>query len=205
MNSKPLEQRDVAIFADDETTEVRYAEGTGEQPHRFVGMIPFMSLSQNLGGFKERLMPTAFRSTLSSGSDIRALADHDSTKLLGRTSNGTLRVAETEKGLAVEVDMPDTSYARDMRELVKRRDIRGLSFGFSVKKDGQRFIKEGGLTVRELHDVHLSEVSIVGQPAYPDTTVAVRAAVIDPEVMQHVERPNFNRCSVLLRRALIEV
>lgn len=200
---KQLETRFVSLFGSDDATELRLTEGGGEQPHRFVGLIPFQTLSVDLGGFKERLMPTAFRSTLSSGADIRALADHDSTKLLGRTSNSTLRVAETDKGLAVEIDIPDTSYGRDVRELVRRRDIRGLSFGFKVRQSGQRFVKEGGLTIRELHDIDLKEVSIVSQPAYQDTAVALRSAQIDPTVMQEITRPNYSRAATLLRRSLL--
>ena len=198
-----LETRFVSLFGSGDGTELRLTEGGGEQPHRFVGLIPFNSLSVDLGGFKEKLMPTAFRSTLSSGADIRALADHDSTKLLGRTSNSTLRVAETDRGLAVEIDMPDTSYARDMRELVKRRDIRGLSFGFKVRQHGQKFTKEGGLAVRELHDIDLKEVSIVSQPAYADTAVALRSAQIDPSVMRQLARPNYSRAATLLRRSIL--
>jgi len=186
---KNIEIRDVYLFAGSSTAadlELRFTEGTPEQPHRFVGVIPYNSLSADLGGFKEKLMPTAFRSTLASGSDIQALASHDPDKLLGRTSNSTLRVAHTDKGLAVEVDLPDTSYARDMRELVKRGDVNGLSFGFNVKKDGQRFVKEGGQTIRELHDVNLREVSIVSRPAYPETSLSIRSLNIDPAVLAEI-------------------
>jgi hypothetical protein len=131
---------------------------------------------------KERIMPSAFRTTLSSGADILGLANHENEKLLGRTSNRTLRVTETNKGLAVEIDMPDTSYARDLIELVKRGDIKGLSFGFRVRQNGQKFTKDSGVTIRELHDVDLREVSIVSQPAYPETSLALRSAELDEEV-----------------------
>lgn len=178
-----LETRNVTLFGPD---GIELRVGEGETPHRFVGTIPFLSLSQDLGGFKERLMPTAFKSSLASGQDIRALVDHDAAKLLGRTSNGTLRVAPGEKGLAVEMDLPDTSYGRDIRTLVARRDIRGLSFGFKVREGGQRFLKEGGLTVRELHDIDLREISVVSLPAYADTDVAIRSAVIDPSVIEEL-------------------
>lgn len=199
-----LEQRDVSLFADDQATELRYTEGTAEQPHRFVGTIPYGTLSHDLGGLKERIMPTAFCTSLSNGADIRALADHDSTKLLGRTSNGTLRVVHTDKGLGVEIDMPDTSWARDVRELVRRKDVRGLSFGFVVRKNGHKFTKEGGMTVRELHDVDLREVSIVSQPAYPDTSVALRSAELALQGSSGVERPNASRCGTQLRRLLVQ-
>ena len=66
--------------------------------------------------------------------------------------------------------------------LVRRGDIKGMSFGFKVRPNGQRFVKENGLVVRELHDVDLREVSVVSLPAYADTTVATRSARIDTAV-----------------------
>lgn len=204
MESKQLETRFVSLFGTADGTELRLSEGTGEQPHRFVGLIPFNSLSVDLGGFKERLMPTAFRSTLAGGADIRALVDHNAEKLLGRTSSATLRVAETDKGLAVEIDVPQTSYGNDLRELVRRKDVRGLSFGFRVRQNGQRFTKEGGQTIRELTDIDLREVSVVSTPAYADTTLALRSAVIDPDVAKEIARPNWSRCATRLRNSLVE-
>lgn len=200
-----LETRFISLFGNDASTELRLTDAVGEQPPRFIGVIPFNSLSVDLGGFKERLMPTAFRSTLLSGNDVRALADHDPAKLLGRTSNQTLRIMETGDGLTVEIDLPDTSYARDIRELVRRKDIRGLSFGFKVNKDGQKFIKEAGQMIRELTDIDLKEVSIVSQPAYADTAVALRSAKIDPDIMRQLARPHFDRCSTAFRRVLVAI
>ena len=187
-----LELRHLSLFPDQQQ-ELRIGEG--ETPNRFVGVIPYGTLSVDLGGFKERITPTAFTTTVKGGGDVRALVDHDNGKLLGRTSNNTLRIVETPAGLSVEVDVPDTTYARDLRELVRRRDVRGLSFGFKVREGGQRFIKEGGFTIRELTDIDLREVSVVSLPAYQDTSVAIRSAQIDTAVMNFLNlkshRPNF--------------
>jgi HK97 family phage prohead protease len=174
-----LETRDLTLFGID-PSELRFGEE--ETPNRFVGLIPFGTLSVDLGGFKERIAPSAFTTTIKGGSDVRALVDHDPSKLLGRSSNSTLRVLETAAGLAVEIDVPNTSYANDLCELVKRRDVRGLSFGFKVREGGQRFVKEGGLTIRELTDIDLREVSVVSSPAYHDTTVSIRSAEIDAAI-----------------------
>lgn len=197
-----LETRYVSLFDSGDSAEVRLCPG--ETPNRFVGVIPFHCLSCDLGGFKERIMPRAFSTTITSNADVRALYDHQGSFLLGRTSNGTARIAENEKGLAVEIDIPDTSYGRDVKELVRRRDVRGLSFAFRVRENGQRFLKEGGLTIRELLDVDLKEVSVVGSPAYSDTTVALRSAQIDPAVMREISRPRVSRCETLIRRALVQ-
>ena len=68
----------------------------------------FDSLSQNLGGFVERVAPGAFRSTLNQA-DVRALFNHEPDHLLGRSGNGTLRLSEDERGLRYEVDLPATT------------------------------------------------------------------------------------------------
>lgn len=162
--------------------EVRAAEG--DKPARLVGYAAvFNSLSADLGGFKERLVKGAFRGAVANGIDVRALVDHDSTKLLGRTSNGTLRIAEDEVGLRVEIDMPPTTYANDVMALVNRRDVKGMSFGFRVPNGGQRFVKEGGQTIRELTAVDLKEVTVTSRPAYDATSVYVRVA---PDVLTEV-------------------
>jgi HK97 family phage prohead protease len=161
--------------AEDDALAVR---ADADKPNRLVGYAAvFNSLSADLGGFKERVVPGAFKNAVTSNVDIRALVDHDSTKLLGRTSNGTLRVSEDAVGLRVEIDLPDTSYAADVKSLVARKDIRGMSFGFRVPEGGQRFTKEGGHTVRELTNIDLREVTVTSIPAYADTSIYVR---VDP-------------------------
>jgi HK97 family phage prohead protease len=161
--------------ADSSALDVRAESG---QPTLLVGYAAvFNSLSANLGGFKERLLPGSFKASIAANADIRALVDHDSTKLLGRTSNGTLRVMEDAVGLRIEILLPDTSYANDVRNLVGRKDIRGMSFGFRVPEGGQRFIKEGSQIIRELSSVDLREVTVTSIPAYADTSVYVR---VDP-------------------------
>jgi HK97 family phage prohead protease len=199
------EIRYLSLFGPDGTGEVRFGEG--EQANRLVGLIPVNSLSQDLGGFRERLQPTAFRSTLSAGSDVLALVDHSREKLLGRSSNGTLRLAETAAGLEVVIDMPNTSYANDMRELAKRGDLGGLSFAFKVRQGGQRFSREGGQTIRDLTDIDFKEISVISaHPAYKDARVALRCANIDPEALkqaQEILHPNLSRCGTAFRRCLV--
>ena len=122
--------------------------------------------------FEEIVMPGAFTETLKR-SDVRALFDHDSGRLLGRASNGTLRLKEDKRGLAVEIDLPDTSDGRDIGELVKRGDLDGMSFGFSVTHDEWDETKTP--QVRRIHAVELFEVSAVTFPAYVDTALALRS------------------------------
>lgn len=186
-------------FTSDDAIEVR--AGQGDAPNMLVGYAAvFNSLSADLGGFMERIMPGAFKGAIAGGTDIRALVDHDSSKLLGRTSNNTVRVAEDAKGLRVEVDLPDTTYARDVKALVARKDVRGMSFGFRVPDGGQRFTRENGQHIRELTSVDLREVTVTGSPAYGATSVQIR---VDPSVQRHIAeesaRPLYARCKGLFR------
>lgn len=198
-----LETRVVTLFGTDEASELRIAP---ETPNRLVGYAAvFNSLSADLGGFKERIKPGAFNQSLTGGGDIRALVDHDSSKLLGRTSSGTLRIGEDERGLRVEIDLPDTSHARDVLSLVKRRDVRGMSFGFRVREGGQRFTKEAGQTIRELSAIDLREVTVTSIPAYADTSLNVR---VDPAIAKQVAaensgRPQWSDRMALLRNTLV--
>ena len=188
-----------------EPIEIRAAEG--DNPARLIGYAAvFHSLSADLGGFKERVIPGAFKAALSNGQDIRALVDHDPYKILGRTSAGTLRLAEDAKGLRVEIDLPDTSYARDLMESVKRRDIRGMSFGFRTLPNGDRFTKEGNLVVRELTNLDLREVTATSLPAYGATSLSLR---VDPGVAARIAataaRQELAKRQAALRHLLAEL
>lgn len=121
--------------------------------------------------FTERIAPGAFTRTLKSKNDIRAYVNHDDSRLLGSTRAKTLRIEDRAEGGWVEIDLPDTTDGRDIRTLVARGDITGMSFGFSTVKD--EWSADGGQ--RTLKEVRLHEVSVVtSQPAYPSTTASVR-------------------------------
>lgn len=130
----------------------------------------FNSLSNDLGGFREQIAPGAFKRSLESKADIRALFNHDPSKVLGRTKNGTLRLSEDDKGLRMEIDLP--KWAEDVRESIKRGDIDQASFGFRVIKDSWE--TRDGEKIRTLEDVELIEVSPVTFPAYPETQLQAR-------------------------------
>lgn len=135
--------------------------------------IVFNALSLDLGGFREMIAPEAVDRALNDGADVRALFDHDSGKVLGRTRAGTLTLRKDSKGLRaiVEPDL-EISYARDLVRSVARGDISGMSFGFRVLSDAWDF--EGKMPIRTVTDMSLSEVSIVSWPAYEQTNVEAR-------------------------------
>ena len=137
----------------------------------------FDSLSQDLGGifpFKERICKGAFKQSIGCD-DIRALWNHDPNYVLGRNKAGTLELKETVKGLLVRIYPPDTQWAKDLTESIKRGDISQMSFGFICEKD--TWSCENGEDIRTLEQVKLFDVSPVTFPAYLDTNVGVRSAL----------------------------
>jgi HK97 family phage prohead protease len=133
----------------------------------------FNSLSVELWGFREKIAPGAFAGSLSN--DIKALWNHDSNFVMGRTTNNTLRVAEDDHGLRVEIFPPDTQLMRDFTASIARGDVDQMSFGFSVLPDGDEWHEnEDGEVIRTLTNVRLHEVSPVAFPAYQATEVGVR-------------------------------
>jgi HK97 family phage prohead protease len=136
----------------------------------------FNHLSEDLGGFREQISPGAFADALSESQDVRALFNHDPSLILGRNRSGTLRLKEDKEGLAVEIDPPDTQYARDLVVSMDRGDVSQMSFGFRVRRGGQRLEKtKDGQIIRTLTNVNLFDVCPVTYPAYPDTDVALRS------------------------------
>lgn len=126
-----------------------------------------------VSGHYERLDRSAFDEVLKT-SDARFLVNHDPSMLLGRQGAGTLRLWTDDDGLSFEVDLPDTQAARDVRELVRRGDLDGGSFGFVPGADKWERAQDG-LQVRTHTSVkRLLDASIVTYPAYEGTEVALR-------------------------------
>lgn len=123
--------------------------------------------------FIETIRPGAFRAALAAH-DVKALVGHDPKALLGRTKSGTLKLMEDERGLRYELSLPNTTRALDLREMIQRGDITGASFGFIVPKGGDVWTRTASGYTRDVHTADLMEISLVDDPAYEDTTVAVR-------------------------------
>ena len=134
----------------------------------------FNKPSHDLGGFREIIKPGAFKRTLADSAHVVALNNHNADQVLGRVGSGTLRLEEDDTGLRFELDLPDTSYARDLSALVQRGDVAGCSFAFSVRPGGELWEESNGQSIRTLSALDLGEITITAQPAYPDTSVAKR-------------------------------
>lgn len=133
----------------------------------------FDTLSQNLGGFVERIAPSFFnRSRGNAWPGVVARYNHDDNMLLGTTAAGTLRLATDEIGLTYEVDLP--SARADVRELVSRGDVRQSSFAFVAMED-EWTTTDQGFPLRTLITGRLHDVAPVNTPAYEDTSVGLRS------------------------------
>lgn len=132
--------------------------------------LKFNTESRNLGGFIETITPEALEGV--DLSDVRCFLDHDSSKLLGRTSSGTLKLNVDETGLYFRCVLPNTSVGRDAMELVTRGDLNQCSFGFTVEQD--KWTKGNEIMMRSINKIgSLFEISLVSIPAYDDTDVRV--------------------------------
>jgi HK97 family phage prohead protease len=157
------------------TLETRSGQSLQTSNGKLVGYAAvFNAPSHDLGGFREVIKPGAFKRTLADSGHIRALCNHDNGQLLGKVSAGTLVLSEDEIGLRFEVELPQTSYARDLSELVSRGDISGCSFGFRVRAGGELWEESNGANDPRLTALDLGEISIVSNPAYESTEVAKR-------------------------------
>lgn len=143
-----------------------------DEKRTLAGYAAVFNSDTDIGGWwTERVAPGAFSDTISG--DIRALIDHDTGRIIGRTKSGTLRLKQDERGLAVEIDVPNTTNGNDLWELVERGDISGMSFGFRVTK--QEWDETIDPPVRTIQAVELFEVSAVAFPAYDDTEIGKRS------------------------------
>lgn len=121
--------------------------------------------------FIETFTSGSFTRSLKSRNDVRLNVNHDSNMLLASRRAKTLRIEDRADGLWIEADLPDTSYARDLRVLIERGDVYSQSVEFSAVKDqwspdyGQRTVTEAKL---------FGAGVVTGFPAYPSTTASVR-------------------------------
>lgn len=133
----------------------------------------FNSTYEIAPGMSESIAPGAFSNTLSG--DIRALINHDTTLVLGRTKAGTLELREDSRGLWGRITVnPNDRDAMNLYERVKRGDVDQCSIGFEIVRQNTEILEDGGVhwTIEE---VVLYEVSACTFPAYEETNISARS------------------------------
>lgn len=171
-----------------EQQEIRNLEEvrlSGEESRSVDGYaLVFDSLSSDLGGFREKIVPSAIDGVIER-SDIRALLNHDSSRgILARSryGKGTLSLTVDEKGLRYQFEAPHTSLGDECIEYLKRGDITQSSFAFTVGEDQWEKQADGSYIRTILSFNKIYDVSPVYEPAYPGTSVAcARFAQIQEE------------------------
>lgn len=132
-------------------------------------------LNDRLGKFVERIKCGAFKKALERAKDVRILLNHDYTRDLGGISDGNLELHEDAIGLHARATITDKEVVKQARN----GELVGWSFGFTDVPQGVELGEENGLTVRNVKDLDLYEVSLINRskvPAYDGTLVAVRTA-----------------------------
>ena len=149
-------------------SESRHVEGYGSV---------FNERSVDLGGFQEIIAPGAFDGVIER-SDVKALLDHNPEKgILARSRNGqgSLKLEVDERGLRYSFDAPHTNLGDEVVEGLRRGDYSQSSFAFTVA-DEQWTKEEDGTYLRTINKIGgLYDVSIVANPAYEATSVALRS------------------------------
>ena len=134
----------------------------------------YNSDSEDLGGFIERMAPGSFDGRLQD--DVRVLFNHDNNLVLGRTISGTATLEVDEKGLRYTCQLPDTTYAKDLIELMERGDVTQSSFAFTIEDESWEE-RADGMLIRTVKKVgQLYDVSPVTYPAYTEATSGLRTS-----------------------------
>lgn len=171
-----MEQRCVQI----EGMEVRAA---GDNQRILTGTAVVYGQTTDMGFFFERIQPGALTDVLAADDNIAVLYEHDRRSLLASLQGKSLTLTDTPKGLNFRMDVAETSIGNDVLALVKRGELKGMSFAFRVAENGQQFADEGGKTVRVITKIDMMpEITITAWPAYGDTKVNTRS--IDPEAIE---------------------
>lgn len=180
------------------SSEIRMASVAG-QPPRLAGLavpfnretvlIPAGAMFEGSPEIREKIMPGAFTKSLREAEQW-ALWAHDTSFVLGRKGNGTLRLTETADGLDSEIDPPDTALVRDMVVAsVERGDVNGMSFRFWPTREDTETRDDGNTIIFVVREAGIQEVSPTPMPAYESTTISARSQQrIDQAVQEFQER-----------------
>ena len=147
---------------------------SGDEKHITGYFSVFNDIYEIAPGMTESVAPGAFSNTLAG--DIRALVNHDSTLVLGRTAAHTLELREDAHGLWGDITInPNDSDAVNLYNRVQRGDVDQCSFGFEVVKQDTE-VRDNGDVHWTIREVKLYEVSPCTFPAYESTNISARSA-----------------------------
>ena len=168
-NRKSLQARDIGqLDNNQEATDKKIISGY---------FIVFDTETELYPGVREEVSPDALVGV--DLSDVKALIDHDTAKVLGRTKANTLSLSVDSKGLNGEIIVNESDQeAMNLYSRVQRGDVDQCSFGFEILNE--EMIQNSDGTVKFIiKSINLYEVSVVTFPAYQETAVEARSKQIE--------------------------
>lgn len=187
------------------TTDIEVRSEEGKEHKTIVGYaLKFNTPSENLGGFIEIIDRHALDNA--DLSDVRCLIDHDRQKILGRTTNNTLKLTIDDIGLKYECMPSDTTYSRDLLVNMESGNINQCSFGFILNYDNQdcdswEYDDNADIYKRTIKDIkQIFDVSPVTFPAYSNTECVVAQRGLE-EVKNELQR-NLDKEKMLIELEL---
>ena len=171
------DDREERVYAAGEMKlELREATVEGKKNTQIRGYAAVFDKPTRIWDFDEIIDKRAFDAVLKKNPDTRALFNHDSNFVLGRTKSGTLKLSVDNEGLFTETDPPKTPIADSIVESIRRGDVDGMSFAFTVSKARWEFSEDPAVPDKRyiLEVGQLYDVGPVTFPAYPQTSVAVQ-------------------------------
>ncbi|UYZ01778.1 phage major capsid protein [Peribacillus frigoritolerans] len=152
--------------------------------------------------FKEVIKRGAWQRAIDKAEEIHFLAEHDKSKILASTRNGSLELREDDQGLYMEATISPTSWGKDYHQLIKDGILQNMSFGFRSVKDAWRNM--GSHFERTVNELDLFEVSVVRDPAYASSSICARGI----DLVEDIEIPNIQEVKEVKdmnKKALIEL
>lgn len=130
-------------------------------------------------GYVESIARGAFRKALGAVKNgdynVPLTWQHDRNSVLATTKSGNLSLREDGKGLLVEARLPDTTLGRDVREMIERGDVRGMSYGIESLREDSNLSRKNGVMHRSIANVRrLLDTTLTWEPTYDETTVELR-------------------------------
>lgn len=148
-----------------------------------------LSAPGNLPGFRERIAPGALARSLKN-EDIICTFNHDPSQIIGRVSARTLKLMDTPQGLRFSCALPETTYARDLKASIARRDVTGCSFTFVDPEDVWSDRSNPAGPLRTITNMRCIELGPVSMPVYTGTSVDASRAF--PNGIPQVLRAHLN-------------
>jgi len=171
-----MERIEMRMVDHDTAIETRQ-DGDG-QPHRAIGYgVVYGRETEIFPGLIESVRAGAFEKALADNREIKAFFNHDPSMVLATTrSDPALKITDNKTGVKYDAPIPPTTYGSDLIVNLERGNVRGSSFSFIVSKQGDVWTEKKGVLYREIIEADLLELGPVTNPAYEQTSAALRSA-----------------------------